>query len=128
MSYYSDLSSYEYTEENSPGVLLNVGWLDADHPYTTGFLSDEVLSAILKLCENPVNRTRGFHLCPFCEAPSFGVRVQGPTKQILLGSAEIRVAGDNNQIYTAPDLIYHYISNHQYKPPDEFLLALSASS
>jgi hypothetical protein len=44
----------------------------------------------------------------------------------LLGSAEIRVFADSGAIYAAPDLIYHYMAVHRYKPPDQFITALTA--
>ena len=42
----------------------------------------------------------------------------------LLGSAEIRVFADGGAIYAAPDLIYHYMVVHRYKPPDQFISSL----
>jgi hypothetical protein len=42
----------------------------------------------------------------------------------LLGSAEIRVFSESGAIYAAPDLIYHYMVVHRYKPPDQFISAL----
>jgi hypothetical protein len=47
-------------------------------------------------------------------------------KTLMLGSAEIQVAGKGDRIYVAPDLIYHYIAVHQYLPPAEFLDAVRA--
>ena len=40
---------------------------------------------------------------------------------MLLGSAEIRVFGQNGKIYAAPNLIYHYMKDCGYLPPQEFL-------
>jgi hypothetical protein len=42
----------------------------------------------------------------------------------LLGSAEIRVFSESGAIYAAPDLIYHYMAAHRYKPPEQFVSAL----
>jgi len=41
-----------------------------------------------------------------------------------LGSAEIRVQGIDGAVYAAPNLIYHYMANHNYLPPEEFLGAI----
>ena len=41
-----------------------------------------------------------------------------------LGSAEIRVFGADGSVYAAPTLLYHYVSVHHYKPPDEFMRAM----
>src|SRR5439155_5623857 len=45
-------------------------------------------------------------------------------RPLMLGGAEIRVFGERGRIYAAPNLIYHYVVAHHYKPPDEFLQAL----
>lgn len=41
-----------------------------------------------------------------------------------LGSAEIRVKAKDGRIYAAPNLIYHYVAEHDYDPPKEFIEAL----
>jgi hypothetical protein len=56
------------------------------------------------------------------------IGVHPKTKQRMnLGSAEIRVFGKRGKIYAAPNMLYHYVTAHQYKPPDEFLHALKES-
>jgi hypothetical protein len=42
----------------------------------------------------------------------------------MLGAAEIRVFAKDGVAYAAPTLVYHYVSVHHYKPPDEFVRAL----
>ncbi len=39
---------------------------------------------------------------------------------------EVRVLGQNDKIYVAPALIYHYVKEHHYQPPEEFILAVEA--
>jgi len=46
-------------------------------------------------------------------------------EEVALGDAEIRVLGRNDRVFAAPNLIYHYVTAHGYRPPDEFLGALS---
>ena len=41
-----------------------------------------------------------------------------------LGSAEIRVLGGGGKVYAAPNLIYHYVAKHKYRPPEEFIEAV----
>src|ERR1044071_8695229 len=48
-------------------------------------------------------------------------------ERIRLGHAEIYVFGEDGKIYVAPNLIYHYVTVHHYKPPAEFLRALKRS-
>ncbi len=47
-------------------------------------------------------------------------------EQIELGYAEIRVFGKRGKSYAAPNMLYHYVTDHHYKPPDEFIEALKA--
>jgi hypothetical protein len=48
----------------------------------------------------------------------------GDGQTLALGDAEIRVGGENGIVYAAPTLICHYIHEHGYRPPDEFLAAV----
>jgi len=45
---------------------------------------------------------------------------------MLLGSAGIRVPGKAGKTYGAPNLIYHYMKDRGYLPPQEFLDALDS--
>jgi hypothetical protein len=45
--------------------------------------------------------------------------------RLYLGSAEIRVFGPRGKIYAAPNLLFHYVTAHHYKPPNEFVQALA---
>ena len=126
MTYFTDLTPYSYLSE-SPDAVVNVGWLDPEHPYERGAVAEQVLSEIFELCSRPVNRTRGYHLCPFCEVKQMGLPVTLGGKRLTLGSAEIRVSTPE-RTYAAPDLIFHYIRDHGYKPPDEFVRAVLATA
>jgi hypothetical protein len=44
---------------------------------------------------------------------------------LKLGSAEIRVFAVG-VIYAAPDLVFHYVRDHEYKPPQTFIDAVIA--
>jgi hypothetical protein len=46
-------------------------------------------------------------------------------ERINMGSAEIRVFARDGTAYAAPTLIYHYMKFHNYRPPDEFIRALT---
>jgi hypothetical protein len=39
----------------------------------------------------------------------------------LVGSAEIRVDGLSGQRYASPDMIIHYVEEHGYAPPADFV-------
>ena len=44
-------------------------------------------------------------------------------QEIFLGSAEIRVEIGGHWL-AAPDLVYHYVTDHAYLPPIEFIDAV----
>ena len=46
------------------------------------------------------------------------------SEKLVLGSQEIRILGSDGIIYAAPNLIYHYVVDHNYLPPKEFIEAL----
>jgi hypothetical protein len=126
--YYPDLTPYKYMEGNVEPNTFNVGWLDKKHSYPTDSPSKVFLARLFRLCLDPVNRTRGYHTCALCQQPSFGLEVEREGRELSLGAAEIRVIGKGGKLFAAPDLIYHYVKDHNYKPPDEFIEAVMVQS
>jgi hypothetical protein len=122
--YYPDFTPYCYIERTADPNVLNIGWLEAPHPFPTKKASEELLDALFEKCLIIVNGTRGWHLCHFCDVPAHGVEVSRGGKRTFLGHAEIRVEAKDGKVYAAPDLIYHYVSEHDYDPPKEFVEAL----
>jgi hypothetical protein len=124
MSYFRDLSPCCFFKSQSSASLLNVGWLDARHRYNKGKIDSNQVEKLLRLCKShAVNRTRGWHRCPFCSAHPVIMTIDEET--LCLGSVEIRVAGERPVVFAAPDLICHYIAARQYHPPDEFMAAVA---
>lgn len=103
--------------------MLNVGWLDGKMSYSHGAVDVDLTEKLLALCKWPVNQYFGWHDCPFCqECP---VRIADLEGEFCLGDGEIRVPrNDGKVVYAAPNLIYHYVTAHQYLPPAEFLDSL----
>ena len=123
--YYPDLTPYCYIEGETAPDLLNVGWLDIEHSFPKKKASEELLDALFEKCLHLVMPTRGRHECQFCDGPiGSGTEVTRNGKTIWLGSAEIRVEAQDGKVYAAPNLIYHYVLEHDYDPPPEFLDAL----
>lgn len=125
MTYFEDLSPYEYSRHlpQGRGEVLNVGWLDDKMSYSHGAVDVDLAEKLLALCQWPVNQYFGWHNCPFCqECP---VRIADLEGEFCLGDGEIRVPrNDGKVVYVAPNLIYHYVTAHQYLPPAEFLDSL----
>jgi hypothetical protein len=129
MPYYADLTSYTYLPDHS-GV-LNVGWLDARHPFDVCVVPALLQQRLRELAfVASVNQTSGCHRCELCHGRA-GVQVpfaswNGQSK--TLGSAEIRVVSGTGISHACPDLIVHYVGIHNYCPPVEFLVALHQSA
>lgn len=134
MTYYPDLSAYEYTELEDDGEPhLNVGWLAAPHPFATKAPDDELIERLNLLRTNPVNQFRGSHPCDYCVAE---IREQGDLsgpalftalrEADALGNGEIVIKGGRGW-YHAPVMITHYVERHDYSPPAEFVDAVMAA-
>ena len=122
--YYPDLTPYRFFASEIDPKVLNIGWLDAKYSFPQETPSKDLLEALFEKCLQTVNQTRGMHVCQFCPTVLFGVEVSRHAITTILGSAEIRVEGEDGVVYAVPNLIYHYVAIHNYRPPDEFTNAL----
>jgi hypothetical protein len=91
-----------------------------------------------KLAANPVELYRGRHICEVCVQPAGLEQTSLPPNRVVLdpdcswvrwaeqrwGNGEIRVPGDG-VVFAAPVLIVHYIQEHDYLPPGQFLKAVA---
>ncbi|WP_405680550.1 hypothetical protein [Streptomyces sp. NBC_01238] len=122
MTQCPNLTRYSYDE--SDREILNVGWLAPEHDYRTGIVDERVVDALRVLSADYDNQMRGVHHCEFCDADRpFVLGSPAMDTEVWLGSAEIRVRGADGTLYTAPNLVIHYITEHQYCPPEEFCRA-----
>lgn len=120
MTYFADLTPYEYYPDEPELDAFNIGWLDLAEEYVKGETSQEFQTRLWLFCYGVVNPTRGFHLCNLCAESANAVSV---LKKTRLGTAEIRVF-HQDKTYAAPNLIYHYVVDHGYRPPGEFIEAV----
>jgi len=149
VAHFSDLSFYQYCDGNPPQT-KNVGWLERGHEFETEPPSETILDLLWRFCKISTMQTRGCHRCDLCvPSPSTTISVIRDGFKVALGSAEIRVLSKENtstirerlrtqepgllflrkslgtfDVYAAPNLIYHYVEVHHYKPPNEFFNAL----
>jgi hypothetical protein len=111
MSYVADLA-------DMGGGTLAVGWLHPDHSFTQGELSPAFLARFKEFLErwsvDSVNAlgwggVGGYHTCELCNhawgTGSIGVLYEG-------------------KLYCAPRMIEHYLMDHGYSPPAEFIEAV----
>lgn len=107
-----------------------VGWLDVDHDYHSGQVEEAFVARLVELCRtHAVARTRGWHRCPFCprgstSEPPYPSIVEREGKSVVLGDAEIHVLAKNGTWLVAPTLVAHYVVDHAYLPPPEFIEAV----
>jgi hypothetical protein len=108
--YYKDLSIYKYGDRrnNYGKEHLNVGWLD-NGDYNKGYVPEKVVDNLKR--KKGIHYTKGYHKCPFC----------GEHRK---SSFEYEIKGDNGIYYHTPSLITHYIEEHDYQPPQEFIDAV----
>lgn len=122
MSYYKDLTPYTYHSSGIVDNTLNIGWLDVAFPYSKGKVTKYFINELFEFCRHKLVRMRGFHECNLCLHQNKSLLVVKHNEETLsLGDSEIRVFAGDGKIYAAPNLIYHYVTEHLYKPPDEFI-------
>lgn len=127
--HHSDLSEYKITPESAPEgtAVLAVGWLDREHDFPTGDVPQEFIDTLAELCASyGYVRMRGWEACeldhPDGVVHPIIIEING--KETRLGNAEIRVATEDGTILAAPNLVYHYVTAHHYRPPEEFIQAV----
>ena len=116
--YYPDLGTSAQIA-SGPHVRA-VGWLDAEHAFTTGRLDDQVIERIRAFARAwgasiealgwPA--AAGGHQCELCEAVWAGGNFGVPQGDIL---------------FVCPEMIAHYVADHAYAPPAEFVAAITSS-
>jgi hypothetical protein len=121
MTEFADLTPYRYLR--SEFDMVNVGWLGRTPDFPTGPVDETVRAELRRRVAEPEQLTRGFHGCELCAGgPLIWVEVGG--KDLRLGNGEIHACGADGVRYAAPTLIVHYIEEHGYRPPEEFLAAV----
>ncbi len=128
--YYEDLSNYCYQLPFSLPNVKMIGWLDWLQPYPHGQVERKIIEKLWKLiCTRPVpfdlevNIVRGTDPCKICDTDIQYIDLS--RNSMLLGMSEIWIPYGLNW-YAAPSLIAHYMEDHHYLPPKEFLEAIEA--
>jgi hypothetical protein len=132
LKYYEDLSLYEYYMHSPTSEVRNVGWLDEAHEFTTGEVTPELLEKLEELilnshkssCNILVNKLRGQHKCPICGVR--GLAIGDERTGFILGSSELWIPDNKHEghCFATFGLIIHYIKDHHYRPPQDFIDAV----
>ena len=105
-----------------------IGWLHPDHPFPRGNVPPEFVRRLTEIARNwgksidALNwgAAGGFHECEFCAKPLNSRRFGNDLASGTFGVP----AGD--RIYYCPEMVPHYITEHEYLPPPEFVAAVMA--
>ncbi len=127
MTYFEDGTPYRFLPNEDQA--LNVGWLDGSREFPHGPVPAEFVAVLSRRCRDTVLHTRGWHYCNLCvpdddrRSPSDFVKtvVHRDDGDLILGRAEIRVAGLDGVVFAAPDMVIHYVVDHGYRQPEEFI-------
>jgi hypothetical protein len=128
MPYRPDLSPYPNVNPDVSIRILNVGWLAKGKPFPRGSVPLAFATELRQLVEQAEHPTGESRVCEFCERPA-DIIANDPAYETVWelfrsGHAEIHVHSADKTVYFAPDLILHYVAEHQYRPPDEFIEAV----
>lgn len=127
LMYYDDLSDYCFYLKTPVQQVKNVGWLKKNHSFTKGHVSKIFLEKIAKIIVIHsgvhVNRRRCQNSCELCGCYVPEISVNGISE--WLGFSEIWIPSiRQGYFFAAPSLIYHYVMEHEYLPPKDFIEAV----
>ena len=124
MAFYADLSPYSYYSRCARPGTVNVGWLEGESDFQSGSVPAGFLRNLWEFCKVPTCALRGYHTCSLCGDPVFPLAITFEGEKLKLGNAEIRVVGQSGKLYAAPNMVFHYVRDHRYQPPGEFVEAV----
>ncbi len=113
----------KYAKENGfeiPEILdykfVAIGYLSIDEEFEKGEVSINFLNKLKILWNEGGNSgALGFHDCEFCID-------EGNYKNRGTSSSEKELVDNENKVrYKFPEMIFHYITEHKFKPCNEFI-------
>lgn len=115
--WYEDLTECDYFGEEYSKILTAVGWLEGGKTFSTGTIPKDVYSKLCEFSKKPWTFAvfMGYHHCSLCKSQFENNNPKGVSNIFI---------PHNGKIYVCPELITHYINNHFYLPPREFIEAV----
>ncbi len=94
-----------------------VGYLDITEDYIKGPVSQNFINKLRRIYDTGgVLMTAGHHECEFCiDGGNYEGRAMGNGEKVLIDK-------ENNIEYKFPQMIFHYMEEHGYQPPEDFVL------
>lgn len=123
MTHYPDGS--ETTMVLQGPYVRAVGWLSIEHDFPKGPTDPEFRRRLRKFAEQWWASTEalglaifmGVHECEFCESAG---------REPAMASGDFGVPC-GEILFIAPEMIAHYVEQHDYLPPEDFIAAVMAS-
>jgi hypothetical protein len=97
-----------------------IGWVGPEMDYSRGAIDRELLRAIKWALRMRRVQLRHREDCVLCQPPR-QVTVHVGVRKLYLGSGELYFRRRQEGYYRCSDLVYHYIKDHCYMPPAEFV-------
>ena len=125
MTYFPDLTPCDYGPFSRLEPVLAVGWLDPPFDFPRGTVKRAVRDRLQELLSDPWSPILflGVHNCGFCEHPAVSYSEDADDQPC--GAINVFIPG-RQVVFLVPDLILHYIDEHQYCPPPAFTDAVAA--
>jgi hypothetical protein len=128
MTHFRDLTPCNYSGFSGVAPMLAVGWLEPPFDFSRGEVKPAIRDRLQTLFSDPWAKFMffGLHACGFC-AQAAGVdalRADRGQHDLPRGSTNSLIPG-RAVVYVVPELILHYIDEHQYRPPPPFADAVA---
>lgn len=94
-----------------------IGYLDITEEYQKGPVSQNFINKLRQVWgDGGVLGSLGHHECEFCiDEGNYETRAKSSCEKIIIDEK-------NNIQYKFPEMIFHYIEEHDYQPPEDFVL------
>ncbi|MEM6818817.1 MAG: hypothetical protein AAF578_08495 [Pseudomonadota bacterium] len=126
-----DRSKYRNYLRTPVETVLNIGWLSSEQDYSKGQVDSAIIEKFAQILVQDgaidvhVNWERSFDKCALSGKENVFASHGG--RRVWLGGSEVWLpAASGSEYFASPSLVYHYMKNHQYLPPREFLDAIEA--
>jgi len=106
--------------------MQTIGWLAKSHDFAVGPTSEGFRDELFRICGAPSDGHRGYHKCEWCDYPWGPLEMTRHGARASLGSGIIVVEASSTRAFVSPNLIVHYVCEHQYQPPAVFIDAVMA--
>ena len=124
--WFEDLSECDYFNNLIHQKSLAVGWLENGKPYQTGKAPETLIEKLYEFikAKEVTHAFIGIHECDLCDV----ILPPGRLNVIDDFGSKTTFVAYKNKLYIFPDLIIHYINEHSYLPPEEFIVAVLDST